>query len=338
MIGVGMVADTHWQALRDLSPGLYLRGVLASSRQSSQAFIAKHCVDGSNRPACYASIDELVADRQIGMAIVLTPPNARLALVERLVAANIPILLEKPVERDSRRAALLVSLCEAAKVPLGVVFQHRVRKASLELARLIASDVFGQLGLVEVNVPWWRDQAYYNEPGRGTYDRDGGGVLISQAIHTLDLMLSLVGNVVSVQAMASTTRFHSMESEDYVSASMVFANGAIGSMTASTASFPGDAESITLHFDNVVVELKSGVLEIRWRDGSIECFGDTANTGGGADPMAFTHTWHRDVIKDFANAVSDSRPPLVTGREALQVHRLIDAMILSSANGERVSL
>ena len=131
---------------------------------------------------------------------------------------------------------------------------------------------------------------------------------------------------------------HQMESEDFVTAGLEFSNGGIGSLVASTASFPGDAESITLHFDHATALLKSGVLTLNWRDGRTETFGADATTGGGADPMAFTHAWHRDVIDDFVQAITESRPPLVTGREALQVHELIDALIEASNSEQAVKL
>jgi len=195
---------------------------------------------------------------------------------------------------------------------------------------MIAQGVLGDLALVNVTVPWWREQSYYDEPGRGSYERDGGGVLISQAIHTLDLMLSLTGPVAQVQAMCSTTSLHQMESEDFVSAGLRFANGAVGSVVASTASFPGDAESIALHYEKAVLLLHNGVLKINWRDGRVEEHGDIAGTGGGADPMAFTSDWHRDIIADFARCLAESREPVASGQQALHVHQLIDAMVESS--------
>lgn len=338
IIGVGMVADTHLCALSDLAGKLCLKAVLSRHQSSADAFAEKALEKTGARPNSYISVKAMLERQSIDMAILLTPPNARADIVKALADARIPILMEKPIERNSDNAEALVSLCEEAKVPLGIVFQHRVRAASRELSARISADAFGPLGLVEVNVPWWRDQSYYDEPGRGTYDRDGGGVLISQAIHTLDLMLGFTGPVKQVQAMATTTRFHQMESEDYVSASLVFENGAAGSLVASTASFPGDAESIQMYFDKAAVKLKSGVLQIFWRDGKIESHGADASTGGGADPMAFTHEWHRDIIEDFADALVAQGLPLITGREALNVHRLIDALVTSSSNNTIVAL
>ncbi|MAV47492.1 MAG: gfo/Idh/MocA family oxidoreductase [Alphaproteobacteria bacterium TMED89] len=331
LIGVGMVAKTHLRAVRDLAPLVQVRGVLARSLTKARDFAAMAEKDeGVAGIHAYGDLPELLADTALDFVILLTPPNARQSIVEALCGAGLPLLMEKPVERDLARARALVETCEAAGNPLGIVFQHRFRAVSEQLADLLSAGALGTVGLVEATVPWWREQGYYDEPGRGTYDRDGGGVLISQAIHTLDLMLSLVGDVERVQAIARKTRFHSMEAEDFVSAGLTFANGAVGSLQASTAQYPGGAEFIVIHGDQGVARLGAGQLVLQGRDGREDVFGDQGTTGGGADPMAFTHAWHQCVIEDFAHAVQKNRPPRVTGREALRVHALIDALIASS--------
>lgn len=330
IIGTGMVAGTHLAALADLGGQVRLAGVVSRDAVKAEAF-AKRAADVLGYPVrTYADTPEVAADSSVDFAIILTPPNARAEIIETLSAAGKHILMEKPIERTLDVATAIVTVCEARQVSLGIVFQHRVRAASVKLAELIADGTLGALRVAEAHVPWWRDQAYYDEPGRGTYIRDGGGVLISQAIHTLDLLLSLTGGVAQVQAMASTTAFHGMEAEDYVTAALRFTGGAVGSVIASTASYPGGAESITLQFDNACVDLRSGILKINWRSGHEEVFGAQAITGGGADPMAFTHDWHAGVIADFVDALNKGRPPMVTGREALKVHHLIDAIIMSS--------
>ncbi|MBV6656550.1 MAG: Gfo/Idh/MocA family oxidoreductase [Devosiaceae bacterium] len=326
LIGTGMVAKTHVAALRDAEPKVQLVGLMARRAESAKAFAA----ETGGKVTVFENVQAIAASADVDAAIIATPPNARLDLIRPLADAGKPTLLEKPVGRTLDEARQIVELCEAAPVPLGIVFQHRMREASKKAAELVASGALGALGLAEINVPWWREQAYYDEPGRGTYTRDGGGVLISQAIHTIDLALSLTGPVASVQAMTATTRFHTMESEDVAMAGLRFANGAVGSLVASTASFPGGAETITLHFDQASLHLGSGVLTVSWRDGRTETFGASATTGGGADPMAFTHDWHQGVIEDFADAVADGRPPIVTGRQALASHALIDAITRSS--------
>ena len=329
LIGLGMVSQTYGDAIAN-SDHVQLISVYARSSAARQAFINSWPQLG----AVAADTVEDIADSNVDFVILATPPNARSEAVRILAQAGKPILMEKPVERTLAGATALVEICEETGVPLGIVLQHRMRPVVAELHRV--TPTLGSLRAVEVNVPWWRPQSYYDEPGRGSYARDGGGVLISQAIHTLDLMLSLTGPVKRVQAMAHTTDVHQMEAEDYVTAALRFRNGAAGSLIASTASFPGDAESITLHFTNCVALLKAGELHLTWRDGRKEQIGASATTGGGADPMAFTHDWHRDVIADFAEAFSEDRPPMVTGREALEVHALIDAVLASSNSGAAV--
>jgi predicted dehydrogenase len=324
-----MVAGTHTAAIK-ASDKVHLKGVTARTPESAQKFASEHGVEA------YSDVGAIAADPAIDFAIIVTPPNARLDLIEPLTKAGKPILLEKPVARDGKEAEQVVKLCEDAGIKLGIVFQHRMREASLAATKLVASGRLGQLGLAEINVPWWREQAYYDEPGRGTYARDGGGVLISQAIHTLDLALSLTGPVASVQAMTATSRFHTMEAEDFATAGLRFANGAIGSLVASSASFPGGAETITLHFDKASLHLGSGMLTVSWRNGETETFGASATTGGGADPMAFTHEWHQGIIEDFCDAITENRDPVVTGRQALAAHALIDAITQSSNEARAV--
>ncbi len=332
LIGLGMVSRTYGDAFRN-SATVSLAKIHARSAESRAAFL-------TDFPELKAEAAEDLAavadDPSIDFAILVTPPNARMEIVERLVTAGKPVLMEKPVERTLQNATALVEMCEGAGVPLGIVLQHRARPIVADLKRVMPN--LGPLTAAEINVPWWRPQAYYNEPGRGTYARDGGGVLISQAIHTLDLMLSLTGPVAQVTAMSATSGFHEMESEDFVCAGLTFENGAVGQLFATTASFPGRGETITLHFAHGSVGLEAGVLTINRQDGTSETIGQAASSGAGADPMAFTSDWHRTVIEDFADAVRDGRPPLVPGRDALQVHRLIAALEASARDGKRVAV
>ncbi|WP_226780405.1 Gfo/Idh/MocA family protein [Oceaniglobus trochenteri] len=329
LIGLGMVSGTYVDALSKTD--ITLAGVYSRSEESRQAFLAKHGLTARS----YGSVAEIAAD-DVDFVIVTTPPNARAEIIGELAAAGKPILMEKPVERNLENATALVETCEAAGVPLGIMLQFRARPVLADLRR-IQPDL-GALGMVEVHVPWWRPQSYYDEPGRGTYARDGGGVLISQAIHTLDLMLSLTGPVVDVTALTATTAFHDMEAEDFVSAGLNFANGAVGTLTATTASFPGRGESITLHFAKGSARFETNQLSIDWRDGNSETFGAATASGGGADPMAFTSDWHRAVICDFADAIREGRAPMVPGRAALEVHRLIAAIETSGRRGARTEV
>ncbi len=328
-----MVARTHVAACVAAGGKVRLKAILSRSSTRAKALAMKAAREVGHSVEVLTDLEEVTSDPEVDFAIILTPPDVRAELVRPLATAGKHILLEKPIGRTATEARQLVETCRSAEITLGVVFQHRMRTASLKAAEIIASGDLGALGLVEMTIPWWRGQSYYDEPGRGTYARDGGGVLISQAIHTIDLALSLAGPVASVHAMASTTRFHRMEAEDFVVAGLRFANGAVGSMVASTASFPGGVESINLHFDHASLSLASGKLSVNWRNGREEEFGEQGGTGGGADPMAFTHEWHQGIIEDFADALAAGRAPAVPGEDALPAHHLIDAATRSARSG-----
>jgi predicted dehydrogenase len=204
---------------------------------------------------------------------------------------------------------------------------------------MIDDGLIGDLVSAEFRVPWWRDQDYYNAPGRGTFERDGGGVMITQAIHTLDLATWLMGSVRSVSAVMATTSLHTMEAEDWAGGLFEFENGAVATMTATTSFFPGCPESIRVQGTKAHAHLENGVLTVSYLDGRIETIGATSDgTGGGADPMAFTHVWHQRVIEDFADCLRTGRTPLCPVRDGLKAQAIIEAMQLSSKTRQAVRL
>ena len=338
LIGLGMVADTHVNAIACLKGKVHLKGVFARGQEAAQNYALKAESMCGYPCEVYPSLQAIADDDAVDFVIISTPPDARLELVKLFTDAKLPMLMEKPIERTTAAACKIVEICEAANVPLGIVFQHRARVASMKLQELIASGTLGKLSLANVSAPLWRAQSYYDEPGRGTFIRDGGGVLMTQAIHTLDLMLTLTGDVSEVQAMSHTTALHQMEAEDFVTAGMTFKNGAVGSFLATTANYPGGNECITLHFDHAVAKLDRGTLDILWRDGRKESFGEANEIVDQGDPMAFKSSWHGGVIADFADAITQQKTPMATGREALKVHRLIDALLASSGQKQAIGL
>ena len=337
LIGLGMVARTHLAALKDAS-GIELAGVLARTHKKTAEFAQEASEFLGATVRAYETVDDIAADAHLSFAIVATPPDARREIVAKLVAAQIPILMEKPIERTFENAREIVELCEKAGVPCGVVFQNRTRSAAQALKRAILEKSLGDIISADIRVPWWREQSYYDEPGRGTYQRDGGGVLISQAIHTIDLALWLLGPLKSVQALLRTTSLHQMEAEDWAGAIFETMAGATGTLMATTAAIPGGSESIRLSGTKAAAHLEAGVLKITSSDGSTETIGQAAMSGGGADPMAFTHAWHQRIIEDFARALATDTTPLASARSALRAQAVIDAMERSSASGRKAQV
>ena len=335
LAGLGMVADTHLAAIRGTEGAVTLTAVMSRDRARAAAWARERGL----AVAAHDDAAALLADDAVDFVIVCTPPDARDALVAAAVAAGKPVLMEKPVERDLPAATALVERCEGAGVPLGIVLQHRMRPAARRLRAMLAAGALGEVALVDVAVPWWRPQGYYDEPGRGTYARDGGGVLVSQAIHALDLALHLAGPVRRCQAMLRRTALHRMEAEDLGVLGLDFRSGAVGAAVATTAAFPGGADRIALHGSEGSATLRGDALAVEWRDGRREEHGAAGGgTGGGADPMAFTSDWHRFLLLDFVAAVRDGRAPVAPGRDALHVHRLLAAATRSSDEARAVAL
>ncbi|WP_425041566.1 Gfo/Idh/MocA family protein [Primorskyibacter sp. S187A] len=318
LIGTGMVAPTHVAALK--GAGLELACVMGRDPARTEAFTETH--GGTSVTTLTAALAT-----QPDIAIVTTPPDARAEIATALASARIPTLIEKPIERTLQAARAIVETFEAADVPLGLFFQHRTRAASKHLKSLLARGELGAVIHAEMRVPWWRDQSYYDAPGRGTYARDGGGVLITQAIHTLDLCLWLCGPTAQVQAMTRRTPLHRLEAEDLATALLQFDSGATGLLSATTAAFPGSAETITLICEAAHVTLTGDHLVVDYLNGHRdEITPLQTGTGGGADPMAFSHGWHQNVIEDFVSNLAQNASPPISGREGLAVHALIDAM------------
>ena len=332
IVGAGMAAAPHALALKSLEDSVRAIGIHSRSRERRAEFAGRFGLRSIER------LETLLDDDEVDAVIVATPPDQRQELVRQIAEAGKHVLCEKPLERTVASAMEIVRTCRDNRVSLGVVFQHRYRAASQALIAMLDAGRLGETRMARVEVPWWRDQEYYDEPGRGTLARDGGGVLISQAIHTLDLLLRLAGPVREVQAFAATTGFHHMETEDFAVAGLRFDSGAVASVMATTSAWPGTAESITLDCEHGTAILKSGILDVQWRNGETESHGDKAETGSGSDPMAFPFDWHRDLISAFVDRVQVGEEPEVSGEDGLAVQRLVEAMIQSSREGRRVAM
>ena len=333
IIGLGMALTPHAKSLADLKDRVDVAYAFSPSEARRREFKTRFDFPLGG------DLDAILADTSVKAVLILTPPNTHLDLVRRAAAAKKHILLEKPLEISTPRALELVAAARAAGVTLGVVLQHRFRPAGMKLAELMRGGALGPLVSCSTALKLWRPQSYYDQPGRGTKARDGGGVLLTQGIHTLDLMLLLAGHVEEVCGYATTTRVHRMETEDLVCAAARFTTGAFGTIEATTAAFPGFAERIELIGTRGTAMLAGTELRVRLHDGTtIEMAPDKSAGGTGADPMAFPHDYHRAVLADFLDAIEQRREPRVSGEEALRVHRLIDALLEAGKSGKVVKV
>ena len=332
VIGAGLGSAPHFQSLDDLAGEAELAWLFG---RSAERLAAVHVPAGAHKTT---RLEDILEDDSVRAVLVLTPPNTHLDIVQRAARAGKHVLVEKPLEIDLRRATALVQACESAGVVLAVMLQHRLGEAAVALKALMDAGELGQLVSASASIRWWRPQGYYDEPGRGTLARDGGGVLITQAIHTLDLLLSLIGLPERVTGLATTSPVHRMEGEDTAAALLHYAGGAMAVVQATTAAYPGFAERIELNGTLGSATLESGALQVVFASGKRLALGARQGSGGGADPMAFNHAAHRTVLHDFICAVQSGMPPAVSGRSALGVQQLIESIMESSRAGCAVSL
>jgi len=328
VIGAGNGAGAHLRALREL--GADVTAVVTGHPHRRSAALALFPDAHVDWPATAALA------RGADLAIVASPTNTHLDIVREAAARGIDVVVEKPLETDLARAEELVRVATQAGIGLAVCFQHRAKPAGRALRALVASGGIGTMTGGAVCVPWWRPASYFAEPGRGTYARDGGGVLITQAIHTLDLFLSVAGTPVRVRAEAGRA-VQPMEAEDTVTGVLDYGDGRLVSVYATLAGYPGRDEELWISGTAGTAVVRAASL-VRYpavgAQPEVLVTGDAASTA--VDPSAMPTAWHRDLLADAVDAFRSRREPLASGTSALATQRVVTAMYRSAAYGDWV--
>ncbi|HTV74979.1 MAG TPA: Gfo/Idh/MocA family oxidoreductase [Candidatus Acidoferrales bacterium] len=327
VVGLGNAFVPHAKSLQDLADRVSVHWAASPSPERTRTVAEQFGFPVTN------DVDQAIMDPAVEAVLLLTPPSTHPDLTRRCLESGKHVLLEKPLACSLEDAESIVADAKRFDRRLGVVLQHRFRPGSMRLHDLVRAGALGKIQAASMSVPWWRAQGYYDEPGRGTIARDGGGVLITQAIHTLDLFRSLVGISEVVAAQAITTNLHRMECEDYATALVRLGAGGPGTIVATTAAYPGRPERIDIIGSLGTASLVGGALQVCFLDGTVEQVLSEERTGGGADPMDFPHGAHRAVLSDFLDAIESGREPSVSGSEALATQRVI-AEILERSHGQ----
>ena len=332
IVGLGNAVKPHAAALKALGDRALVVGGYSPSAPRRAQFATTYGL-----PAV-ESLDALLADPKVEALFVLTPPRTHTEIALAAARAGKDVLLEKPVDVDFARSKALVDEVERVGRVLGIVFQHRFREASIALREVLRANGLGDLLSVSASIRWWRSDEYFAEPGRGTIARDGGGVLLTQAIHTLDLMLDLAGPPARVSALVRTSPLRRIDTEDIACATVQYRNGAVGVIDATTVAYPGYPERVEIAGTKGSAVLAAERLELNLRDAPVRVIDGGSAGGGGADPMAFSPDAHRRLIADFLDAVESRRQPQASARSALAIHALIDAIQESSRRGVAVDV
>jgi len=263
----------------------------------------------------YEDYQKVLERDDIDAVFICTPHYLHVPMVIDAARHGKHVLVEKPLAIDSDSAAMAIEACRRAGVRFAVCLQNRMNPATVALKDAIHRGLLGKIVCVTGAVSWYRSDEYYaDSPWRGRWETEGGGVLINQAIHTLDLMLHLAGDVESVSATLATVGHRAIEVEDVASVSMRFADGAVGNLFATTCSYPGTDVRIEIVGTKGSALIEADALaRFSSINGEALVVEDDRYESLVAKP--YYGASHRKLIEDFIEAIIENRPPFVTGEE-----------------------
>jgi predicted dehydrogenase len=339
IVGSGMIAEFHATAIAQV-PEARLVSVYSRRPDQTAAFAQKWNIHTA------ASIEALAADPAVQAVCITTPSGAHAEAAVPLLKAGKAVLCEKPMDVSLDAVDQILAAAKQGGGTLAGVFQNRLGHAAQLLKQAIQEGRFGKLSLSSAYIKWWRSDAYYTSSNwKGTWKLDGGGALMNQGIHAVDLLQWLVGLPKRVAAF-SATRAHAMiETEDTLSATLQFPDGSLGVIEAATSSYPGSDLRIEITGDKGTAALVNDKI-VRW-DFAETLPGDEAvlrneqsgKIGGGtADPKAISVEGHRRLVEDLARALIEGRPPMIPGEEARRAVSLVLACYESARTGQIVEV
>ena len=340
IIGCGMIADFHSAAISELAHG-QLVAVSSRNADNAKRLTDRYNVDG------YADYTEMLKRDDLDIVSVCTPSGAHLEPAVAAAEAGKHVIVEKPLEITLPRCDAIINACDTAGVRLCAIFNSRFTESTQLVKSTIESGRFGRLTLGDAYIKWYRSQDYYDSGGwRGTWNLDGGGALMNQSIHAIDLLQYFMGPVKAVHAFTDTLAHERIEVEDAAVAALRFENGALGVIEGTTAAYPGMFKKTEISGTHGTVILEEEDI-VKWEfDPEIpedvqirKNFAQKTDTGGGAsDPRAINHANHRRQMENLINGLETDASHLVDGREGRKAVEIILAIYQSSREGRTVEL
>jgi UDP-N-acetyl-2-amino-2-deoxyglucuronate dehydrogenase len=322
LIGGGNITETHARAARAI-PSAKIAAIYGTNAASVERLRREH---GGHS---YHDFEAFLAHRPMDLVIIGSPSGLHAKEGIEAAKRGLHVLTEKPIDITTTRADALIEAAKQNHVKLGVIFQDRVKPDIQRLKRWIDDGVLGKVLFVDARVKWYRPREYYgNSKWRGTVDLDGGGALMNQGVHTVDLLLWLLGDVIRVQARTATV-LHSIQSEDTAAAILEFASGALGTLQATTAAYPGYPRrvEITGSQGTVILEhdrIAAADLRVRPPDFGSDAPVDTNPSASSAAVTDFRG--HQAILEDFLRAIELNGTPLCDGPQGRKSVALIEAI------------
>jgi len=332
MIGTGAISHKHAQAYRNI--GFQLTVCTDINAEAGRKFADQY---GAEFVPTY---EEVCRHAAVDYVDVCTFPDFRLEPIAICAETKKHVQVQKPIATNVDNARQMIETARTGGILLGVVSQHRFDDASIFLAKALAAGRLGKLIQCDCYVKWYRAPSYYSRPIKGSWKTEGGGALINQAIHQVDLLRWLAGPIKEVFGVWQLGALHRIESEDVINAIIKYESGATGVIQASTAFWPGYPERTEFHGTKGTASI-SGDKLTTWdvEHDSGEPAPVTEEVASGAsDPMAISLEPFERQFLDFGEAIRNGRKPLVSGQEGYEALELVDAVYRSCRTGEKVVL
>ncbi|HEV8254155.1 MAG TPA: Gfo/Idh/MocA family oxidoreductase [Vicinamibacteria bacterium] len=331
IVGTGNVSRYHAEGIAQ-APGARLVAVCRADPARAAEAAKQFGVP------CEVSYDALLARADVDAVCLCTPSGQHAAQTVAAAKAGKHVLVEKPMALSLADADAMIAACRTAGVALGVTFQRRTEPSYRALRDAAAAGELGRLVLGTTAVPYFRDDRYYQSAAwRGTWAQDGGGALMNQGIHLVDLLVWLMGDVEQVSAR-SDTLLHSVEVEDAIAVALRFASGALGTIVATTAAAPGFPHRLEIYGTLGSVQLEGDAV-VRWEGGGArpaEAAAGSVAAGAGASATGISAAGHVRIVGDFAGAIREGRPPMVPGEEGRRSLAVVLAAYESARTGRPV--
>jgi UDP-N-acetyl-2-amino-2-deoxyglucuronate dehydrogenase len=331
--GSGMVAGVHATALQEI-PEAKLLGVWSHTPSKTHKFADQYHIHG------YQSYEELLRNPDIQVVILCLPSGYHGEYGEMAAISGKHVVVEKPIDISLAGARNLIEVCRKNDVKLSVIFQHRFTPAAQKIRHAIDQGVLGKLILGDAYVKWYRSPEYYrSSPWRGTKSIDGGGALMMQAIHTIDLLQWLMGGIKYVTGFIKTS-VHKIETEDLGVAAVEYLSGAVGVIEGATAIQPGFKERMEIHGERGSIILEGGNIK-EWKvEGcnELDYIDERKIIYGSTSSPAISHVNHKAQLKEIISAIQENREPLVNGEEGLKSIQIVLGIYESSEKKQQVEL
>jgi UDP-N-acetyl-2-amino-2-deoxyglucuronate dehydrogenase len=334
IVGCGVIGPTHARAINHI-PGLKLAAVCDIVPQKAQRLAETYSVDA------YTDYREMFKRSDIDVINVTVPSGLHAQVGIAAAQAGKHVIVEKPIDVTLAQADALIRVCQTAGVKLSSISQHRFDQAIIDVKRAIAENKLGNLNFGAAHTKWFRAQAYYDgDDWRGTWALDGGGALMNQGIHYVDLLQYLVGPVAEVSAYSTTRAHERIEVEDIVVAAIKFKSGALGFIEGNTAAYPGFCARLDIYGSDGGVVIEDDLVK-EWKLRCSETYQSAPNAGKAISGTSSASIWedsHRRQIEDVANAIRKDRPPSIPGEEGRKSLEIVLAIYQSALTGKPVTL